>query len=264
MATQVGESMFFEPLCSAARGYGYSFWPKDMPHWWMSLAAADQGAWAAGIGALAAAAVALFISQKDQFRRNRLARSKQRIAASYHFTPLAYLARDGGYLHISIIKFCDRPLDATSDQTTAKFRQNIAEMLKIVSRIEGPAIGQLPPSIAEAIGFAMGGYTFVAGEIDSTLSAMSAKEREMTALVAELRERALNFDGPVNSTIKFIKWFKKEFDMEKDPEIASLLAGIARDMTVPVPSVSKVAAPPAPEGDDMAGPQLGSQQDAAL
>jgi len=53
--------MIIDPICEPHKALGYSWWPWEWPHWWLSLTASDQGAWAAGIGALAAAGAALLV-----------------------------------------------------------------------------------------------------------------------------------------------------------------------------------------------------------
>jgi hypothetical protein len=223
---RLGKSMFFEPACKEAGDYGYSVWPTQIPHWWMSLGAADQGAWAAGLGALAAAFAALYISQKDQRRRDRETSRKQRIVASYHFTHMAYLARDAAFLHLELIRFSTRTMEQVSNESIATYRQLIKEMQGIIRRTKVGEISQLPSDVGESVGFAMGGYNFVTGELDSTLASLEAQTRNFHDLQVELRDRALQLDNPVDSTVKFIQWFQKEFKMKNDVRIVQLLRGI--------------------------------------
>jgi len=58
--------------------HGHS-WPSI--HWWLSLTAADQGAWISGVGAFAAATAALWIALNDSRRRDRERESRSLILA---------------------------------------------------------------------------------------------------------------------------------------------------------------------------------------
>lgn len=61
--------MAMDPSCVAVEVVGHS-WPFSLK-WWLSLTAADQGAWVAGLGAFVAALVAVGISYM-QFRRDAI------------------------------------------------------------------------------------------------------------------------------------------------------------------------------------------------
>lgn len=74
-----------DPLCEGARALGHSLpsW-----HWWLSLTATDQGTWFAGIGAFAAAIVALGIALSDGFRRRRERKARARLTMASLYSPM--------------------------------------------------------------------------------------------------------------------------------------------------------------------------------
>jgi hypothetical protein len=53
------------PICEAAKPLGHS-WPFSM-HWWLSLTAADQGAWISGLGAIAAVFATVVLAATAQY-----------------------------------------------------------------------------------------------------------------------------------------------------------------------------------------------------
>lgn len=76
--------MKLEPLCEGAKVLGHS---GPTLHWWLSLTAADQGAWVAGLGAFAAAFVAVVLSRKEERRRDGQHALRGRLTAAYLYVP---------------------------------------------------------------------------------------------------------------------------------------------------------------------------------
>lgn len=73
---------------AAAQSLGHS-WPGI--HWWMSLTAADQGAWISGIGALMAAVAAVGIAL-HQHRKLEVERERRAVVtAAYLFSTIGVL-----------------------------------------------------------------------------------------------------------------------------------------------------------------------------
>ena len=81
--------MEMAPECGKAVGHGYSFLPWEIPHWWMSLSPADQGAWAAGLGAFAAAVAAVGVVLYSQHIARKEKSARARLVAAYIFMPIA-------------------------------------------------------------------------------------------------------------------------------------------------------------------------------
>lgn len=74
-------------LAIIAVPYGHS-WPWQIGHWWLTLTAADQGAWVSGLGAFAAAAVALRVAGAESKRRRVEAKARARIVMASYSTPM--------------------------------------------------------------------------------------------------------------------------------------------------------------------------------
>lgn len=77
--------MQVDQVCEGAKQFGYSWWPSL--HWWMSLKAADQGAWAAGFGAFLAAVAAVGVSWWERRSRKKEAKVLSRLTAAYLYVP---------------------------------------------------------------------------------------------------------------------------------------------------------------------------------
>lgn len=89
--------MDIAPACEAAKLLGHS-WPGL--HWWLTLTAADQGAWFSGLGALAAVAATLFLAWLAERRRRLELRQRteaaERIFAMRLQRPLTMIGTDLG------------------------------------------------------------------------------------------------------------------------------------------------------------------------
>ena len=81
--------MGIEPSADCLRkGYGYATSIDDIPHWWHSLTAADQGAWVAGLGAFAAALAAVGVVLFSQRVAQKEKRARARLVAAYFYMPI--------------------------------------------------------------------------------------------------------------------------------------------------------------------------------
>lgn len=75
-------------------------WPSA--HWWLSLSAADQGAWVSGLGAFAAAVVAVALAGAEGRRRKKERRDRARLVAAYLFSPIFQIQQ----LAVRLAKHC--------------------------------------------------------------------------------------------------------------------------------------------------------------
>jgi hypothetical protein len=221
-----------EPACNVIHSYGYSFRISQIPHWWMSLGPADQGAWAAGLGAFAAAFAALYISQRDSWSRKRKEHGLERVVASHIFTDIAYLARDASFIRASIIKFTKGSRDQIDMKQLASVRATIKSISAVVKRTNPDRIARLPSTVAVALGFAIGGYTFVLDETDASLAIVEDNSLDFETVKTHLIQDADRLGPPINSTVDFLKWFIKEFQMQSKENIIELMDRIRDNMLV--------------------------------
>src|ERR1700748_156866 len=77
--------MDMDPLCEGGKALGHS-WPGL--HWWLSLTATDQGTWFAGLGAFAAAIVALGIALSEGRRRKSESRARAQLVKASLYSPV--------------------------------------------------------------------------------------------------------------------------------------------------------------------------------
>lgn len=77
--------MMLDPSCPAVHALGHSWGPS--PNWWLSLTASDQGAWISGVGALAAAIVALAIALSESWRRRSERLARRRLVKASFYSP---------------------------------------------------------------------------------------------------------------------------------------------------------------------------------
>lgn len=81
--------MALDPLCVSAKVLGHSWGPTG--HWWLSLTAADQGAWVSGMGALVASVVAVSVAL-HQHRKAEIERERRAVVtAAYLFSTIGLL-----------------------------------------------------------------------------------------------------------------------------------------------------------------------------
>ena len=80
--------MVLDPLCTGAKALGHS-WPWEWGHWWISLTAADQGAWISGLGAFAAALAAIGVVLYGRRVAAKERQARARLVAAYLYMPMA-------------------------------------------------------------------------------------------------------------------------------------------------------------------------------
>lgn len=136
-ARERGTSMWIE-VCEIAKPLGHS-WPSI--HWWLSLTAADQGAWISGLGSLAAVIVALGIAINQ-------ARTAKAIQVTAQGTRALMLAVEGtAYLPMlhsdvnmarTVVDNMEAPLTVAGYEKTMRLvRLPSGEMLPKMSEYEG-------------------------------------------------------------------------------------------------------------------------------
>ena len=87
---RMGDSRMGLRLADVAAPFGHS-WPWEIGHWWLTLTAADQGAWISGAGSFAAAIVALHLARKASKREERRDIARARLAAAHLYYPITHI-----------------------------------------------------------------------------------------------------------------------------------------------------------------------------
>src|ERR1700722_15016677 len=91
--------MMLDPVCAAGKPLGPS-WPSVQ--WWLSLTAADQGAWISGIGAFSAALAAVWVSGRERRRRDPERGKLARTTGQYLYADILRLANEATSAKLNI------------------------------------------------------------------------------------------------------------------------------------------------------------------
>lgn len=140
--------------------------------WWLSLTAADQGAWISGLGAFAAAFAALHISDKERRRRNSEREEQAHICAHYITTEMQRMAEFVVQLRRALLA-----IDLTQqhkgyrDQIYA-VKNSVAELRAAHARIDMKLLLMLPTDVAKGVALAVGSLPLCCDSAESVVSRM--------------------------------------------------------------------------------------------
>lgn len=207
--------MFVQPL-------GHS-WPSV--HWWLTLTAADQGAWIAGIGALAAAAAAVFIAGWEGRRRHRERESRGRLVAAYLYTPFV---RIHGYLRemerlaysYSAILPGNATLDVADDARKLKLScDDISSSLGTFSISDA---AYLPDSVGSKLAIAVSEVAMLVGGLGKSVELyLLADEHDHVTRFDAAHEQAGYSAWAAHAAEQvrsFLAYCEKEFDVVLRPQ----------------------------------------------
>jgi len=206
-------------------------------HWWLSLNAAEQSAWVAGLGAFAAAGAALLISGREQGRRKREIKQQARIAASYLYTDIAYLARDSVFVRRTLLEWSKLPDSNGLAGKISELRQILLKSRGIVGRIDLEKIGRLPEDIGTSLGLGLGGFTPNFDEVEVVLFQIEYPTRAFKEIRGILVGTANRLDDPISNALTFLAWFNKEFSMPSTHRASELHQSLLAEMAEPVITV---------------------------
>lgn len=200
--------MLIEPMAEGCKGLGHS-WPSV--HWWLSLAAADQGAWIAGLGAFAAAVVALVISDKDRRRRERERGAKARICAAYITTDMQRLSDFVVRLRKNL-----QSIDiANQAQGYAiqifAIEQSLVEVRAVLERVDLKLLLMLPPKIGEGLATGIGSLPLCCDAISLVVFKMKNGDELIMQKPENFSVPADMLKSPMASLAVFFKWHGSEF-----------------------------------------------------
>ncbi|MDR3445943.1 hypothetical protein [Dyella sp.] len=145
--------MDLSPVCDSARAVGYS---GPSLHWWLSLTATDQGTWFAGLGAFAAAVVALGIALSDGRRRGNERQRDGRALAAYLATEIYSVYHTLGKAIAYIERFLSHQDNALANELMAFARDINADLVGSAMEAKVDQFGKLPSDIGEELAGAVG------------------------------------------------------------------------------------------------------------
>lgn len=170
---------------------GYS-WPWELGHWWLTLTAADQGAWISGAGSFAAAFVALHLARRAERRQERRQIERSRLVAAHLYYPIAQIRAALEVVAASLPKFCavkDGPASIEVMDHATLIRSACTKTMSKVGAFRISEAAYLPGDVGEqlASAFALSGFIFQRLEaatrsyFDATTSINPNKQRFTSA-----------------------------------------------------------------------------------
>lgn len=224
--------MDLNPLCEGARALGHS---APGLKWWLSLTAADQGAWIAGIGASAAALAALYISGQERRRRTSQSRDVARLGASYMVTDLQRLVVFVAKLKKNLRELAASPPpdgDPAHGKAIETIKRSLEEISPILNRIGLDRLSMLPPKVGANLAVTLGGLPICCDGAKLLLDRLSQGD-----LVSKQSDNLLfladSLEGPLQRLIPFFQWFSIEFPgaikLITDPMIQQITDAIRKE-----------------------------------
>ncbi len=197
-----------DPIRQSAQAFGHS---APTLHWWLSLTAADQGAWFAGMGAFAAAFVALLISGQDRRRHNREQRDRADICAHYVTLDLQRIGDSIVRLRSALLSIDLTKQDLGYMHEIYSIQRCVEEIKVVRERIDMELLLMLPAKVGQSVALAIGGLPLVC-------DAASEVAFRMTQADETIMQSQENFTLPaamIRSTIAglaaFFVWHRDRF-----------------------------------------------------
>lgn len=205
--------MAMEPLCASAKALGHS-WPSI--HWWLSLNAADQGAWVAGLGAFAAAFAALWISDQDRRRRKWEQSDRADVCAHYVTIDLQRLADSIVRLRRALLSIDLSKQHSGFAREIYSIEQCVEDITRVRARIDINLMLILPTKVGQQVALAIGSLPLVC----DAASMVAFRMRAADEIIMQSQE---NFSTPAAMTRSAIAGFAAFFrwHMERFPEARS-------------------------------------------
>jgi hypothetical protein len=204
--------MEISSLCPGARTLGHS---GPTLHWWLSLTAADQGAWISGLGAFAAALTAVWIAGRERRIRNREKRDLTMVATAFVYMDIQQIAVFGCHLHGFVLKLSKVENGKPTIAEITNIKLCIERVRLMCDRTSLKRINALPTSVSIALCRAVGGLPFACDAIESTVTTIEFMTRKLDDVRADLKVHALTLGIPLRGLIEYFKWFGCAFPEDK-------------------------------------------------
>jgi hypothetical protein len=205
--------MVFDPVCEAAKALGHSWWPS--PHWWLSLTAADQGAWVAGLGAFAAAFAALWISDQDRRRRNREQIDRADICAHYVIVDLQRIADSIVRLRRALLAIDLAKQHLGFANEIYSIEQCVQEINTVRARIDMNLLLMLPNKVGQSVALAIGGLPLVCDAASMVAFRVRAADQDIMQSQSNFTTPAAMIKSPIAGLAAFFKWHMARFPETK-------------------------------------------------
>lgn len=206
--------MMLDPVCEVVKPLGHS-WPSVQ--WWLSLTAADQGAWISGIGAFAAALAAVWVSGRERRRRDQERAELARTAGQYLYADILRLANEATSAKLNIALLAEFASSDPYALNVSLIQGNLDNCMAIAERMSIERISILPPHVSGPLAMVLGAFPAIASGAKTTVMWLGAPyNMPLDNWRDELRKRSKAITPCIKELRPFFAWFGAEFPQEAE------------------------------------------------
>ncbi|RDS80804.1 hypothetical protein DWU98_12670 [Dyella monticola] len=204
--------MRLEPICAVAEPIGHS-WPSI--HWWLSLTAADQGAWVSGIGAFAAAFAAVWVSGRERRLRNRERNELARTAARYLYADLLRLLKEAHMAKINLDTLAEFDDSKPYVMNVGLISGCLGNCVAIAEGMSIERISILPSKVSGPLAMVLGAFPTIANGAKASVQFLGDPyNMPLDIQRQQLRDHSEAITPCIIELRPFFAWFGSQFPDE--------------------------------------------------